>query len=83
MNIERKYNAQTKRLQRLLERNESQKNEIENLKAKLIEVDELIEELNAIRDEWVELIEDTKMKQEEYNILIAQLKILRKGLLPK
>lgn len=80
MSIEKKYEKQKKRLDRAKERILELESELEVKNEKADRVDELIIDLEKIQEEFFTLVNELKDKKVEYQILISQLRLLRKRL---
>lgn len=80
MNIERKYEMQKKHLEHMTEKVDRLQSALNKYEADEARAKELISELESMKRDWQEQINRLKNKRYEYDVLIAQLKTLRKGL---
>lgn len=79
MNLEKKYELQKKRLDRTNQKVLELQAELDNQKSDAVRVNGLRTELEAMQKEWCGLIDELKKKKSEYDILIEQVRMLRKG----
>ena len=80
MTLEKKLEIRTRQLDKANELCEIQKREINEYKIKLEQANKLVASVEPIRKEWESLVEEMREKIDEYNILIAQLRILSKAI---
>lgn len=80
MNIEKKYELQKKRLERISQKNNELQAEVNALKMNEEKTKKLIQELEELKKDWSLRTKELKDKKYEYETLIIQLRILMKGL---
>ena len=79
MNIERKYELQSKRLERMTARANELQAELDEYKSVHEKEEQLVAELENLRRDWKKEIDELKNKRAEYDVLIRQLRIMKKG----
>lgn len=77
MDINKKYELQLKKNDDLQRQIYELQLENDQLRADADRQSMIMEDLEELRTEWMEEIEETKKVRKEYEILIAQLRVLR------
>ena len=77
MDINKKYELQLKKNDDLQKQIYELQLENDQLRADADRQSRIMEDLEELRTQWMEEIEETKKVRKEYEILIAQLRVLR------
>lgn len=78
MNIERKYERQSKRLAEMTAQVNCLRAEVDSNKKDAVRASQLISDLEKVQSEWKQELETLKSKRMEYETLIAELRVLKK-----
>ena len=78
MQLEKRYEMLKKRLDRVTAENKRLRETVESNKKKSDLLDQRIQEIEKIRNEWQTMLRDLKNKYAECEVLHSQLKVLVK-----
>lgn len=78
MNVEIKYEMQKKRLERMTIKVNELQSKVDTYKADEERMYKMISELEKMQSDWRKRTKELEEKKHEYDVLIQELKILRK-----